>query len=410
MVPRVDVHIFIFLTHWNYIGDAMKSHYRPQLRLTAQQKRVLLQLRIHGAMPRTHLGRTLGINSATVTRLVQQLLALDVVEEMETEGPAERGRPMIPLRVSGHGGWTVGATVHPGWLELALVDFRGIPLVQDSIAFDSPDPVVFARTLAGRLRGLAAEHGFMRGKFLGAGVAVPGYALHADPTRRAVVDWLSGWDDIPLSRVLGDALEMPVWIENDATAAALAEFYQPDVIGRYRSALVLFLGHGIGGGLIAERDLLLGENGNAGEVGRLFPGPLSRPSGIDLIRTLREAGIAIDSLSDLDALIVSHAPTVAAWVERVAGQLHQAITSGVAWLDPGAVIISGALPLQLLRDLTDRLTHLQADRNGGYRAAKPCIRPSRIGSAAVVIGAAMVPIHAVTASEETFEKKPINFH
>lgn len=277
----------------------MKSHYRPQLRLTAPQKRVLLQLRIHGAMPRIHLGRTLGINGATVTRLIQQLLALEVVEEMEAEGPAERGRPMIPLRVSGHGGWTVGATVHPGWLELALVDFRGIPLVQDSIAFDSPDPVVFARTLAGRLRVLAAEHGFMRGKFLGAGIAVPGYALHADRTRRAVVDWLSGWADIPLAQVLGDALGMPVWIENDATAAALAEFYQPDVIGHYRSALVLFLGHGIGGGLIAERDLLLGEHGNAGEIGRLFPGGLPRPSGVDLIRTLQEAGVAIDSLSDL---------------------------------------------------------------------------------------------------------------
>lgn len=381
----------------------MKSHYRPQLRLTAPQKRVLLQLRIHGAMPRIHLGRTLGINGATVTRLIQQLLALEVVEEMEAEGPAERGRPMIPLRVSGHGGWTVGATVHPGWLELALVDFRGIPLVQDSIAFDSPDPVVFARTLSGRLRVLAAEHGFMRGKFLGAGIAVPGYALHADRTRRAVVDWLSGWADIPLAQVLGDALGMPVWIQNDATAAALAEFYQPDVIGHYRSALVLFLGHGIGGGLIAERDLLLGEHGNAGEIGRLFPGGLPRPSGIDLIRTLQEAGVAIDSLSDLDGVMASHAPTIAAWVERVAGQLHHAIVAGVAWLDPGTVIVSGALPLRLLRNLTDRLTRLECERIDGYRAATPRIQPSCIGSAAVVIGAAMVPIHAVAAFDETIE-------
>lgn len=387
----------------------MKMHNRPQLRLTAPQKRVLLQLRVHGAMPRIRLGHTLGINAATVTRLVQQLLALDVVDEMATTGTPERGRPMIPLRVSGHGGWTLEATVHPGWLELALVDFRGVPLVQDSIAFDSPDPVVFARTLAARLRGLAAEHGFMRGKFLGAGIAVPGYALHADRTRRAVVDWLSGWADIPLAQVLGDALGMPVWIENDAAAAALAEFYQPDVIGRYRSALVLFLGHGIGGGLIAERDLLLGEHGNAGEVGRLFPGTLPRPSGIDLIRTLQEAGVAIGSLSDLDALLVSHAPMISKWAERVAGQLHQAIASGVAWLDPGAVIVSGALPLPLLRDLTDPLTRLEGERNDGYRAAKPCVRPSPIGSAAVVIGAAMVPIHAVTASDETIEKSLINF-
>lgn len=375
----------------------MRTRNRPELRLTEPQKRVLIQLRVEGDMPRVRLGQALGIDGATMTRLTQQLIALDVVEEWETAEPQPRGRPMVPLRISGRGGWTVGATVHPGWLELALVDFRGRPLVQDSLPFDSPDPLVFARTLDRRLRALAAEHGFMRGKFLGAGVAVPGYALRADRTRRAVVAWLSGWNDIPLADVLGDALGMPVWIENDATAAALAEYYQPDVIGRHRSALVLFLGHGIGGGLITGRDLLLGEHGNSGEIGRLFPTGLPRPSGIDLIHSLRAAGTAIDSLSDLEAMLEPHAALIAQWTERVAGQLNQAIASGVAWFDPGIVIISGALPRPLLRDLADRLTALGPERNSDYRAATPAIHASPIGSAAVVIGAAMGPIHAVTA-------------
>lgn len=376
---------------------------KAELRLTEQQKRVLLQLRIEGEMPRIRLGQVLGINGATMTRLTQQLIALDVVEECDATEIAVRGRPMIPLRVSGHGGWTVGATVHPGWLELVLVDFRGTPLVQDTTPFDSPDPKVFAHVLDQRLRALAAQHGFMRGKFLGVGIAVPGYALHADRTRRVVVDWLSGWNDIPLAQFLSDVLGMPVWIENDATAAALAEYYRPGIISRYRSALVLFLGHGIGGGIITKRDLLLGEHGNAGEVGRLFQAPRLRPSGIDLIQTLHEAGIRIQSLSDMEALLEPQAALIACWADRVAGQLDQAIASGVAWLDPGVVIISGALPKPLLRDLTERLNALSPARNGNYRATTPDILSSTIGSAAVVIGAAMVPIHAVTAPDiQTF--------
>lgn len=375
----------------------MSPRNRPQLSVTESQKRVLLQLRIEGTMPRIQLGQVLGVNAATMTRLIQQLIALDVVEELDAAGSQTRGRPTVPLRISGRGGWTVGATVHPGWLELALVDFRGKPLVRDSLPFDSPDPLMFARTLDQRLRALAAEHGFMRGKFLGLGVAVPGYALHADRTRRMVVPWLSGWNDISLAEALGDVLGMPVWIENDANAAALAEYYQPEIIGRHRSALVFFLGHGVGGGLIAGRDLLLGEHGNAGEVGRLFPAGLPRPSGIDLIHTLRNAGITINSLSDLDELLEPHAALIAQWTERVAEQLNQAILSGIAWLDPGAVIISGALPRPLLRDLADRLTRLAPQRDGDYRAAIPTIYASPIGSAAVVIGAAMGPIHAVTA-------------
>jgi len=358
----------------------MEHARRPELRLTEPQKRILLQLRIAGDMPRIRLGQALGINAATMTRLTQQLMALDVIEECDAAESIARGRPMVPLRVSGQGGWTVGATVHPGWLELALVDFRGTPLVQDSTPFDSPDPRVFARTLERRLRVLAGRHGFMRGKFLGVGIAVPGYALHADRTRRVVVDWLAGWNDVPLAQLFGDALGMPVWIENDATVAALAEYYRPGIINRYRSALVLFLGHGIGGGIVTRRDLLLGEHGNAGEVGRLFPAARHRPSGIDLIRTLQEAGVA-------------------GWAERVAGQLDQAVASGVAWLDPGVVIISGALPGSLLRDLTERLIARAPARTGKYRAATPAILSSTIGSAAVVIGAAMVPIHAVTTPD-----------
>jgi predicted NBD/HSP70 family sugar kinase len=369
---------------------------RSELRLTEPQKRVLLQLRIAGEMPRVRLAQALGMSDATMTRLVQHLIALDVVEERDGTAVGQRGRPIVPLGISGRGGWSVGATVHPGWLEIALVDFRGRPLVQDSQPFDSADPAVFARTLDRRLRALAADHGFMRGKFLGLGIAVPGYALGGDPDRRAVVSWLSGWNDIGLRDLFADMLGMPVWIENDATVAALAEYYQPAIMARHRSALVLFLGHGIGGGLIAARDLLVGEHGNAGEVGRLFPTDRPRPSGIDLIHTLRAAGVAIDSLSGLDALLEPQAGLIARWVERVAGQLHQAIASGVAWLDPGAIIISGALPVPILRALTDHLDPLFAARTDNYQGTIPAIYASPLGSASVVIGAAMVPIHAVT--------------
>lgn len=371
---------------------------RPALLLSEPQKRVLLQLRIGGPTSRVHLARALGTNGATITRLTQQLITLGLIEEMAVAGTAARGRPMVPIGISGDGGWSVGATVHPGWLELALVDFSGSVLLRDTLCFDSPDPLVFARTLDQRLRTLAADHGFMRGKFLGVGVAVPGYALRGDRNHRWVVDWLAGWSDVPLAQMLGDVLGMPVWIENDATAAALAEYYHDGLIGRYRSVLVLFLGHGIGGGLIVERDLLLGEHGNVGEVGRLFPADRPRPSGIDLLHRFREAGVAIDSLSDIDRLQDSHAALIADWVERVAHQLDYAVVSGTVWLDPGAVVISGALPQPILRALADRLETLGTNRDQGYRAEIPKIHASSIGSAAVVIGAAMVPIHAITTA------------
>lgn len=383
----------------------MLTQYRPEILLTEQQKRILWQLRIGGPAPRIQLAETLGMNGASMTRMTQQMIALGVVEECEIDGtpPREptrgptRGRPMVPLAVSGRGGWAVGATVHPGWLELVLVDFSGQPLLHDSLRFDSPDPLVFARTLDRRLRALAADHGFMRGRFLGLGVAVPGYAIRGNRQHRQVVDRLAGWSDVPLAELLGDVLGMAVWIENDATAAALAEFYQKDIIGRYRSILVLFLGHGIGAGLIADRDLFAGEYGNAGEVGRLFPSGQPRPSGIDLLHQLQAAGEAIESLSQIAAIEDRHAPLIAAWIERAARQLEYAVITGTVWLDPGAVVISGALPLALLERLAARIGALAAARDTEYRGEIPRVHSSAIGSSAVVIGAALAPIHAVTA-------------
>ncbi|WP_232318652.1 ROK family transcriptional regulator [Sphingomonas sp. TDK1] len=371
---------------------------RPQLMLTEMQKRVLLHLRIAGPLPRIDLAVALDTNSATMTRVTQQLVALDLVTELQAQDHGSRGRPSVPLTIAGRGGWSVGATVQPGWLELVVVDFRGQPLLHDTQPFDDPDPRVFARTLDARLRALVSQHGFLRGRFLGLGVAVPGYALDGDLNRRAVVQRLSGWSDIPLAETFGDVLDMPIWIENDATAAALAEYYQPGIIDRYRSILVLFLGHGVGGGLVAARDLFRGDHGNAGEIGKLFPGDAPRPSGVDLIDTFRRAGVAIESLSDVAALLVPHEALIADWIERVARQLEQAVIGGAVWLDPGAVIISGALPSNILERLATRIEQLSAPRHRGYQAPVPPMLPSTLGSRAVAIGAGMAPIHAITAS------------
>ena len=222
-----------------------------RLILSEAQRRVVQHLRIHGPTARVHLAQTLGINPATLTRITQQLADMQLVEDIPTNSETGRGRPTIPVAIAGDGGWSVGATVHPGWLELVAIDFRGEILFEDTLPFTQNDPRVFARTVEARLRTLVAQRSFMRGRFLGLGVAVAGYAIDGDRNRRAVVDWIAPWDNIPLREVLGDVLGMPVWIENDAAAAALAEFYRPEIIRQHRSILVFFLGHGVGGGLIA---------------------------------------------------------------------------------------------------------------------------------------------------------------
>ncbi len=380
------------------MGRGMPVPPHSQLQLSDTQRRVVQHLRIHGPTARVHLAQALDINAATLTRLTQQLGVLGLIEENPANPLTVRGRPTIPVAIAGHGGWSVGATIHPGWMELVVIDFRGEILFEDSRPFAQGDPKVFARTLDERLRALAAERGFMRGRFLGLGVAVAGYAIGGDRNRRSVVDWIAPWNDIPLQDVLEGVLDMPVWIENDAAAAALAEYYRPEIMRRHRSILVFFLGHGVGGGLIAERDLFAGEFHNAGEVGRLFPGDMPRPSGIDLLATLRKAGARADSMADLEGLMESHHGVFEAWIERASAQLAMAVHSGVAWLDPGAVVISGALPKTVLAQLAAQVDAHCNRLFSGYQAPVPRICASSLGSKAVVLGAALTPLHDVLGS------------
>ena len=369
---------------------------KPEILLSEDQKRIVWHLRISGPSARTAIAERLDMHNGAVTRLSRELIALGLVDEHLQDQRGGRGRPIVPLGISSRGGYAAGATVHPGWLEIALVDFAGTVIVRDLEPFDSPDPRAFVEAVDRRLRGLSMSHNVLRSRFLGLGVAATGPTLAGDPTRRWAVDWLQGWRDLDLQRLFADYLGLPVWIENDGTLAALAEYYDSGLIRTCSSAIVFFIGHGVGGGIIVDRAILRGEHGNAGEIGRLFPGKSARPSGIDLLAELQAAGAAIHALNEVEVHQDTHAALIAEWVERAGRQLTAAADSGVAWLDPGAIVVSGALPLPILRALGDAL------ERGEWATAfphlpRPKLHVSRLGSWAAAVGAALLPIHQLVA-------------
>ena len=87
---------------------------------------------------------------------------------------------------------------------------------------------------------------------------------------------LPGWDALPLKALLESEFEIPVTIENDANASALAEYRFGGGRG-YNAVLYMTMSTGIGGGIVLDGQVYHGANDNAGEVGHqiLIPdGPL----------------------------------------------------------------------------------------------------------------------------------------
>ena len=361
------------------------------------QKRVIWHLRAQGPLSRTDLAHRLEIHGGAMTRLTRELIALGVLEEQEQGNDGRRGRPTVPLTISGSAGYSAGATLHPGWLELVLVDFSGTVVARDVQSFASDDPREFMKEIERRLRALALNANMTLSRFLGLGVAVPGPPVAAS-SRRHTVEWLKGWRNRDCAEEFATYLGIPVWVENDATLAGLAEYYSSGLLHLRRSAIVFFIGHGVGGGVILEREFLRGEFGNSGDVGQLFPLHAPRPSGIDLLGELQAAGADIRSLLEIEPCMSRHTDVIEAWVERAGRQLEEAGRSGVAWLDPGAVILSGALPQAILSALGDRLCRAEWLAADSW-LQRPTFHVSRLGSWAAAIGAALLPIHQIMAFE-----------
>lgn len=366
-----------------------------RLKLSSEEKRLLWELRTKGPLPRTELSMALQVSNSALTKLSRNLISMGLVEEQASSDASGRGRPTVPLAISAAGGFAVGATVHKGVLEIALVDYAGGVISLTSEEVGAPDPLAFAQLLEQRITGLAVKHRLLGGRFLGVGIGLPGPPRGRGGDEWNVVSDLPGWRGVPLRRILDDALGLPTMLENDANASALAEYYLNDTIRRSSTVVVFLLGYGIGAGVIEDGRLLKGEFGGAAEIGGLYPMDQPRPTTMDLLSVLREAGCVVQSIAHFDEACIGHEALIERWLDRAAAQLESVVSSAIAWFDPGEIVFSSPLPASVMARLAARLNHGQL-RWPCHRQPTE-IRVSRLGGSSIALGAALLPIHASTA-------------
>lgn len=348
---------------------------------------MLHHIRKRGGVSRGELAELCSLSSGAVTRFGRQLIELGLI----IEGTAERaaagaGRPAQSLSLRAQAGAAFGFAVHPGWLESVAINFDGAEIAscRDELDVSSAADVAnAARAFVERIRDRAAP------KVFGAGFAVPGYAT-TEPGRRRTVDSLARWRDLDLPAYFSAALGLRTFVENDASAAVLAENYAPGA----RASTVLLavtLGAGVGGGAMVDGQLVRGAHGNAGEIGWLYPYGKPRPSALDYLEYVDPGGslqTRIDDDVDLDA-------TARRWCRRAGRQLVAAVNAGAGWLDPDRIVLTGSLPIKVLEE-TSRQLALQPLFENQRDIARPVPVASGFGARAAATGAAHLPFHALS--------------
>lgn len=108
----------------------------------------------------------------------------------------------------------------------------------------------------------------------GIGIGVPGFV---DLSRGYIYELVNlGWKDVPLKQHLQQQTGLPVFVENDANAAALGEMWTGAGEGA-KYLVMVTLGTGIGGGVVINGEVLHGANGMAGEIGHIAMLPEEGP-------------------------------------------------------------------------------------------------------------------------------------
>jgi len=245
------------------------------------------------------------------------------------------------------------------------------------------------------------------------GVAIP-----------SVVDWETGrirysvnipLQDVPLREVLREQLGVPVFVDNDATCAALAEAYDDAGLLVARHLVMFTVGTGVGGGIVIGGRVYRGATGAAAEVGHTVigadlrrapfahtddfpqPGTLeSLASGSALNEIARECGVTPGRV--IDAARAGDAGALAA-IELLGRRLGIGIANAINTFDPDLVVVGGGV--SAAGELLLAPARAEAARfllpGAGTRTE---IRRARHGPLAGVRGAALLAGHELEAELE----------
>ena len=227
---------------------------------------VLNYVREREPISRAEIARETALQRSTVSAIIDDLQNDGLVEEIG-EGESTGGRPPTMLRLRTAGPIAIGVAVTPSVTTIATSDLAGRVLGQEAFATE-PDP---DRTFGRVVEYIEKLLDRKSGSIESIGVSLPGLV---DPsTGTAIYVPYFKWRDIPVARMISSATNLPVTLDNDANAVALAElwFGRPEVSDA-RDFILVLVAEGVGTGIVFDGQIYRGEHGAAGEFGHMIIG------------------------------------------------------------------------------------------------------------------------------------------
>ena len=377
---------------------------------SAHNRRVVIDaLRLNGALSRAEIARSTHLTPQAVSNIVQELQKAGLVAAGDAVRLA-RGQPAIPYRLVPNGALAIGLHVDRHHARCVAVNLIGEALIREGCPLPAGGPKTGVPVILDLLRRTQAQINDISGdaaaRTVGLGVAMPGpFGVVRDETD----EWMmAAWQDYPLIETVGEATGLKVRLVNDATAAAIAEKLTGVAHG-VSDLVFIFLGYGLGAGIVIDGDIYEGAHGNAGEVGEILmrlPGPGSAalspatiPTPVEHDASLASLALALDvpardpDLYDaIEAALTNGDLRLTRWVDVAAQQLRRSVQIVESLFDPELVILGGEAPKGLLAQLLAGMLPLLPSVSERPQRTRPRLVIGTADRWAVAVGAGTEPI------------------
>ncbi len=227
---------------------------------------VLRIIRDEGPISRSDIARRMGVSKVIIGGIVKRLLETEILFEIGKGKSTEQGgrRPVL-LQFNADAWYAIGVEIHLHHANVLVTNMNAEAIAQKSVTYsDNSDPKQILNRIVRTIERLISDPAKRRA-ILGVGVALPGLIDYENGcllNSHSLISWVG----FPIRSFLEEALDSTIYIENDVKAITLGEFHW----GAGQDAdnvIYVWLGEGIGAGIVINGDIYRGMTASAGELG-----------------------------------------------------------------------------------------------------------------------------------------------
>ena len=333
----------------------MKQSGANQERSQAENRELVLRTLQHIKLcSRAELAKQTGLKQATITHMMNDFLAWGLVDETGLL-PGSKGRRSIGVQISESNFRVIGFRLTRQYFTIGVFTMSCRETgsrIQEEIR--NSDPEYILEKVCGIINQIIRSR--PREQFLAVGVSVPG-PYYQDEGEIAMISAFPGWCNIKIREIMQKRIPLPVIVDHDANAGALAESSLVPERNMYDTMVYVSAGQGIGAGIVEEGKIYRGALGIAGEIGHTcvdVNGALCECGGHGCL-TLYASTIALTdnvrrrmhnpelTMTDIVRLIHEEVPEVLEEFQRLMRYLSAGIVNLIYTYNPSRIVIGDAL-------------------------------------------------------------------